>query len=460
MSGIGIREAAAPTGRRPRAHSRTSPVIALAVAGLVGLLLGRFVLAGGGSAGPQATPARGSPAGQGAQGEVDRLQAQLRASPDDPDLLARLGSAYLARARETADPTWYTKATTALDRSRAGAAEHPLALTATGLLNLARHEFVIALAWGQRALAVAPESDSALGVVADAQVELGRYDDAARTVQAMVDLRPSLPSLARVSYLRELRGDVTGAITAMSQAETAGSGSVEDLAYVRTLLGDLHLGQGDLERAGSAYERALAGREGYAGAEVGLARLAAARGDVAGAANRLEPVVKRLPNPATVALLGDAWAAAGDPGRAAEQYALVRAIEALNRENGVSVDLELARFEADHATDPGSDPDRVVGLARSAFAQRPTIYGADALAWALRQTGRPAEALPHAQSAVRLDTKDALLWYHLAATEADLGLADPAIEHLRRAFAINPHLTVRDLPPARSLASRLGVAIP
>jgi len=433
----------------------------LAVAGLVGLLLGRFVLAGGGSPEqPAAAAGRDSSGAQRTEAEVARLQAQLGAAPGDPELLARLGAAYLTRARETADPSWYTKAATALDQSRAGGGEQTLALTATGLLHLARHEFEAALASGQGALAAAPDSDRALGVMADAQVELGRYDEAARTIQAMVDRRPSLASLARVSYLRELRGDVTGAITAMNQAVTAGSGSTDDLAYVRTLLGDLYLGQGDIGRADGAYQRALAGRDGYAAAEVGLARTAAARGDLRGAADRLEPVVARLPNPASVALLGDVAAAMGDTRRAAAQYELVRGIEELNRSNGVAVDLELARFEGDRARDPGADPNRAVDMARVALTQRPTIYGDDALSWALRQAGRSAEALPHARAAVRLGTRDALLWYHLATVEADVGLTGPATQDLQQALSINPFLTVNDLPAARSLALRLGVRVP
>jgi tetratricopeptide (TPR) repeat protein len=430
------------------------------MAGLVGLLVGRFALAGGGLPEQPAPAARGSSDGRRTEAEVARLQVQLRAAPGDPDLLARLGTAYLARARETADPSWYPKAATALEQSRAGAGDQPLALTATGLLHLARHEFDVALVWGERALAVAPDSDGALGVVVDAQVELGRYDDAARTVQAMVDRRPSLASLARVSYLRELRGDAVGAITAMNQAVTAGSGSADDLAHVQTLLGDLYLGQGDVERAEGAYKQALVSRDGYGAAEVGLARTSAARGDLEGGANRIEAVVSRLPDPAGVALLGDMAAALGDPRRAAGQYELVRRIEELNRANGVTVDLELARFEADHARDPGVDPNRAVDMARAALAQRPTIYGADVLSWALRQAGRPAEALPHARSAVRLGTRDALLWYHLATVEADLGLTLPAAQDLRQALSINPQLTVRDLPAARSLASRLAVQIP
>jgi tetratricopeptide (TPR) repeat protein len=174
----------------------------------------------------------------------------------------------------------------------------------------------------------------------------------------------------------------------------------------------------------------------------------------------LEPAATRLPLPGTVALLGDLRAAQGDRDAADGQYRLVRAIERLNRANGVAVDLDLARFEADHARDRGADPARAVAMARRAMAERPTILAADALGWALRQAGRPREALPHARAAVRLGTRDALLWYHLAAIEADLGVTAAARRDLAKAFAINPYLTVRDRPAALALAGRLRLPVP
>jgi tetratricopeptide (TPR) repeat protein len=428
----------------------------LAVTLLAGLLVGRFVVAGGdGAAAPPPTPAATDTAAT-----VARLQAELRQRPDEPRLLTRLGVAYVTRARETADPSFYTKAAGVLGRASRLAPRDAATMTARGLLDLGRHDFRAAYAWGTRALRANPDATEALGVVFDAQVELGRYRAAAATAQAMVDRKPTQGSLARASYARELLGDTAGALTAMTQAAAAGSATANDRAYVQTLIGNLQLGAGRLPQAEAAYRRALDGLAGYALAEVGLAQVKAARGDLAGAAALLEPAVTRLPLPATVALLGDVRAAQGDRDAAGGQYRLVRAIERLNRANGVAVDLELARFEADHARDRGADPARAVAMARRAMAERPTILAADALGWALRQAGRPREALRYARAAVRLGTRDALLWYHLAATEADLGMTAAARRDLGRAFAINPYLTVRDRPAALALAGRLHVPAP
>jgi tetratricopeptide (TPR) repeat protein len=426
------------------------------VAAVMGVALGRFALAGGG--GPPALPAPTRAAGGSAEAVVAEVQGRLRATPDDPALLTRLGEAYLIRARETADPTYYTRAAQALDRSQSVAPERPATLTGLGLLALGRHDFTLALDLGRRAHDLDPASPQPLGVVVDAQVELGRYDAAADAAQEMLDRRPSLASLSRASYLREIHGDIPGAVTAMTQAAIAGAGSdATDVAYVETLLGDLHLGAGNLAEAEAAYRRAL-GRADSPAAQVGLAKVTAARGDLAGAAAQLEEVTTRLPQPAWLALLGDVQAALGRPADAAAQYALVRQVEDLNRANGIAVDFELARFEADHARDPGADGNAAVDMARTALAARPTVFAEDTLGWSLRQAGRPAEALPHAQAAVRLGTADALLWYHLASAESDLGRLDDARSHLATALTTNAALTVRDLPAARELAARLGLA--
>jgi tetratricopeptide (TPR) repeat protein len=457
-------------------------VAVLAVTLLAGLLVGRFLVAGGDGAAPLLTPAATDTATT-----VARLQDELRRRPDEPRLLTQLGVAYVTRARETADPSFYTNAAGVLERAGRLAPRDPATMTARGLLDLGRHDFRAAYAWGTRALRANPDATEAYGIVFDALVELGRYDAAVATAQAMVDRKPTQGSLARVSYARELLGDSAGALTAMTQAAAAGSGSAGERAYVQTLIGNLHLGAGRLPQAEGAYRSALDGLPGYGStrlarhqdhgipegdqvgqhgdaqaslAEVGLAQVRAARGDLAGAAELLEPAATRLPLPATVALLGDVRAAQRDTDAADGQDQLVRAIERLNQANGVAVDLELARFEADHARDKGADPARAVAMARRAMAERPTIFAADALGWALRQAGRAREALPHAKAAVRLGTRDALLWYHLAATEADLGMTAAARRHLATAFAINPYLTVRDRPAALALAGRLDVPAP
>src|SRR5207245_1178375 len=148
-----------------------------------------------------------------AQRAVDDAQGRLLRAPNDEHAMGRLASAYLQRGRETGDPTYYSKADALLAVALAAAAPDPDLLVTAGSLALSRHDFAAALDWGGRAVAAAPARPAAQGVVVDALVELGRYDEAVAAAQRMVDLRPDLASYSRISYLRELHGDVAGAAT-------------------------------------------------------------------------------------------------------------------------------------------------------------------------------------------------------------------------------------------------------
>ncbi|MEP6463342.1 MAG: hypothetical protein ABJC62_08005 [Frankiaceae bacterium] len=457
---------AGPPAEGPPPPSRRIPWLPLAAAGVIAVLaavlLGRLVVAGGEHRRlPQARPTAGAavPAASPA-GQVLRWQGELARYPGQPALLTNLGLAYLARAKETADPSFYALADRALSQSFQMDSGDLRTMVGTALLQLSRHDFRAALALGRRAAAAYPSSADALGVVVDSQVELGRYADADRSAQQMVNLRPNTASFARISYLRELQGDSAGAVTAMSQAVTAGGGNAQDVAYVQTLVGDLERQRGNAAEARTAYASAVGSVPAYGPAEFGLARLDAAGGRLAAAAARLAPLVSRLPLPETVAFYGDVLAAQGRDAAARAQYELVRQIEKLQQANGVVVDYESARFEGDHARDPGVDQARAVSLARAAYAARPTIYGADVQAWALRQAGSPRAALRWANSALRFSTQDALLWWHRAAISADLGAAAQARRDLRTALRINPAFSVRDSAAVRTLANRLGVAVP
>src|SRR6185437_2930324 len=179
----------------------------------------------------------------------------------------------------------------------------PAALTERAALEASRHDFRGALRDALAARRAAPRVDEPFGVLVDALVELGRYRAAARALQEMVDRRPDLAAYARVSYFRELHGDLPGAAAAMRLAVSAGSGTAENTAYVQTLLGDLELARGRVPAASLAYRQALALVPGYAPAAVGLARVESARGELGAAIRRLTRVVARLPLPQYVVAL-------------------------------------------------------------------------------------------------------------------------------------------------------------
>lgn len=400
---------------------------------------------------PAVPPAAPAPRELGDPRTLAQLQERVRANPDDVAAYAALGQAWLLRVRETGDVSLYGQAEQAFATALERDPQQLDALIGQGSLALARHQFAEALEWGERARAAAPALAAVYGVLGDAYVELGRYDEAVAAVQRMVDIRPDLASYSRVAYLRELHGEVGPAIAAMELAVDAGAPGTESSVWTRVQLGNLHFGRGDLERAAEQYAYALAERPGYPYAQAGLARVRAARGDLAGAARDYAKVVERLPLPEFVIALGELYEAQGRPAEAERQYALVRAMQQLSAAEGVDVDLELALFDADH----GADPQAALAQARAAYERRPSIYAADTLAWAMLKAGDLDGAAAHSAEALRLGTRDATLHYHAGLIAHARGDAAGARAHLSEALTLNPHFSPLRAAEARTLLQTL-----
>lgn len=383
------------------------------------------------------------------------LEERSQRQPDDAGTWLALGAAYVQRVAQTGDPSTYAPAEVAFDRAEDLGADGPSTAIGRATLALSRHQFARALDLAEGALAERPRNTAAMLVAVDANVELGRYEAAAEHLQTLLDTRPALPALARTSYLRELYGDPDGALNAMEQARAAGSGAPYDLATVTTLVGDLHLRAGRLDEATASYRAALSTSEGLPQAEVGLARTDAARGELDAAVERLEQLVGRAPLPEAVILLGDLQARAGDGEGATRSDELVRALLALQEEAGQVVDLELALFEADRGQGR-----RALALAERTYDERPTVFAADAIAWALHVTGDDAAAVPFVEEALRLGTKDGLLHFHAATVYAATGQDDRAQASLRTVFEHDPWFSFRHQAAARRLAEALDVSTP
>jgi tetratricopeptide (TPR) repeat protein len=348
-------------------------------------------------------------------GRIRILQADVRLAPRDPRGYARLGAAYLQKVRETGDPGFYARAAAVVDRALRLGPRSTEVLTVAGTLALGRHDFHGGLRFGRAALRTAPQLAAPLPVIADAEIELGRYDDAARTLQRLVDWKPTLAAYARVSYFRELHGDLDGAVGAMRLAVSAGGDTAENSAYVNALLGSLELDRGRLGAAHAAFAAARGRFPRYAPAEAGLARVDAARGRLDPAIRRLRGVVARLPLPEYAILLGETELAAGRTAAGRRDLALVGAEQRLLRANGVNTDVDLALYQASHGS-----PRRAIALARRAWELAPSVRAADARSWAMTRAGRPAAGLAWARRALRLGSKDPSFLLHagLAATAA------------------------------------------
>jgi tetratricopeptide (TPR) repeat protein len=383
---------------------------------------------------------------------IASLQARLRAQPTDWRSYAQLGLAYVQQARVSADPTYYPKAQGVLQRSlQLSSTGNFSALTGLAALSAARHDFAGALRYGEQAKTVNPYNAVIRAVIGDALVELGRYPEAFAAIQVAVDLRPQLSTYARASYALELQGNVPAAIEAMKLARSS-AGSAADGSWADFQLGELYWSSGQLDLAEAAYRDAERLDPTYVPPHAGLAKVEAATGQTDQAVQDLRWVVERYPMPEYVILLGDLFSATGQAQQAAQQFALVGVEQRLLQANGVNVDLEIALFDADHRTN------LVQGLtsAQAEWARRHSVHVADALAWELFANGRAAEALPYANQALHLGTKNALFLFHRGMIEKALGQTEGARKDLAAALDVNPHFSILFADQASEALASLG----
>jgi tetratricopeptide (TPR) repeat protein len=421
--------------------------MALALGGLVGGVLAESRSATSSSAAPVALAERalsGAAGGVGASALVS-LEEQVRAQPRDARLLTQLGFAYQLRWRETADASYLPRSEAALRRAVRFGVEDADATLGLGSLALIQHEFRAALQYGRKARALLPGSSRPYGVIGDALVELGRYEQAFAAFEHMVTLRPSLASYARVAYARELVGDRQGALEAMRLALDSAAGQPEPTAWASVELAKLELGLGNATAARAHARMALRVLPGYPSARVELARIDASAGRIDPAIAEARRAAHAIPTSASLALLADLLERDGRSAEARRQRATIAVIDRLLAANGVRVDLESAVMRADNLVRPLE----TVELARRARAARPSVYGDDALAWALARAGRCAEATPLAKRALRLGTEDGLLWFHLGYAQGCAGDESAMRDAYRRALALHPEFSVRWAPVAR-----------
>jgi tetratricopeptide (TPR) repeat protein len=408
---------------------------------VAGLLTATALLLGGALRGsPSASSASlgRPPAAEGTAAQVAKLQVELRGSRDDVSSLDALGLAYQQRARETGDPTYYTKSDEVLRRALSLSPRDLVATSGLGSLALSRHRFREALVLGRRARSISPTTARNYGVIGDALVELGRYRQGFQAFDTMATLRPDVSSYARVGHARLLLGNVAGARSGLRLALDASLGQGEIEAWTRVQLSKAAFSVGSIAPALAQARAALRAFPGYAPAYDALAWAEYGRGRLDAAIAAEQEAVNRIPLPQYVGMLGDLQQAAGRPAEARRQYALIGVIQRLLVANGVDTDLEAALFDVDHGIRLRSS----LALARGAQRERPSIDGDDVLAWALARTGHCREALSYSRSALRLGTRDALKLFHRGAIERCLGNRAPARSWFRRALALNPRFSV------------------
>ena len=341
------------------------------------------------------------------------LLAKLRANPDDQKSRLLLAEAYMQEGRVTGNHPYYDAAAMQLlQEVLKNNPDNFEALCSEASLSLTQHHFSQGLALAEQAQQVNPNSGYVYGLLTDANVELGRYPTAIKMADKMNQVRPDLTAYARVSYLREIHGDVPGAIQAMDMAVKAGYAGLEQTEWSRVALGHLYEVSGQLDQAEGYYQQALAMRPNYAYALAGLARVAAARHDYPTAIKDLNLARATVKDYAFTDELVDVYRLNNQPAEAdkmaresVEMLAAAAKDANDNEALGHYTDRELA-----YAYLKTGELDKALEHAKIEYARRPdNIDVNETLAWVYYKRGDYKEAEKYMQVARRTNSQNPVL---------------------------------------------------
>lgn len=390
---------------------------------------------------------------------IQFYQQLLQRQPRDAAGYYRLGDAYIQKSRETGDVTYVDLAAQTLRQGLEIAPSHSGMARHLAYALYARHAFEEAATMAAKAVALDPTDSHAYGILGDAYLEVGKYEQARATYERMMQVHGDLYSYSRLSGLKSLHGDPQGAIADLERAIQSGAAHgrpAESLAWAWWQLGNEYLTIGQLAEAEATYATALTTLPQYYRALAGLAQVRAAQQRYAEAIDLYQQALAIIPLPDYAAALGDIHTKAGQPEAAQKQYDLVEYIGQLSSLNKVLYNRELAYFYAEHDVKLADALD----LARRELEVRKDIYAYDVLAWAQYKNDRPQEALAAITEALKLGTQDARLFFHAGMIYHRLGATDKARAYLRRALDTNRRFHVLHASVAehtlQELDTRLG----
>jgi tetratricopeptide (TPR) repeat protein len=384
--------------------------------------------------------------------EIKSALSAIEKFPELPAVYNQLAIAHIKHARKSGDFSSNAKAEAAVEKALAISANDPTARKLKASLSLTFHRFEEALEQGKLLTAENPKDAFGYGILTDANVELGKYDEAVAAGQQMVDLRPDSNSYARVAYVRSLFGDHNGAVEMYkTAARTADPMDREAQSWCLVQLGNEYFSNGKYAEAERTYDEALVNLPNYYLATAAKARVRAAQNDLLTTVELLKHQVERLPDVESVILLGDVYSRQGNPEAAKVQYQLAEAMEDRLGQNSDKRRLALLWADA------GVNLTQSLEIAKLEKAKKSDIFTETVLAWCLYKNGHFTEARDAIVRAGRTKKKDARILYQAGMIEAALDNRAAAIASLEKALKLNPSFDLIQADAAkRKLAELRG----
>jgi tetratricopeptide (TPR) repeat protein len=370
-----------------------------------------------------------------AQQSVAQAEKLIAKNSKDFEAYNALALALSRRARETSDVMFYTQAEQALQKSFEISPGNFDGERIRVWLLLGKHEFAAALEAAQKLNKKMPDDLMLYGFLTDANVELGNYKDAETAAQWMLDLRPgNIPGLTRAAYLRELFGDIDGALDLMEMAyESTPPSESEDRAWILTQMAHLNLMIGKSSQAENLIQQALVMFSGYHYALGNLAKVRIQQKRYTEATELLKQRYQAAPHAENLYDLAEAFNLAGRAEEANKAFAEFEQKSLVESHRADNSNHELIFYYADHAKQPA----KALEVAKREVARRHDVYTLDSYAWALHVNGQYNEARKQIETALAVGIRDAKLFRHAGEIALQCGDRAAAQQYVQQAAELN-----------------------
>jgi len=372
---------------------------------------------------------------------IQGLLATLKQDPENTKAMLELSQAYIQEARVTGDHAYYDKA--ALELLDKLLKKEPknfegLCLKATVLLS--QHHFAEGLEVAKTAQPINPDNAFIYGIMCDAYTELGNYKEAVKMADKMVSMRPDIRSYSRVSYLREIHGDMVGAIAAMKMAVSAGYPGLEQTEWARMILAHLYEMTGKPDSAEAQYNIALQERPDYAFAMAGLGKIAKSKGNYPAAIQQFEKASSLITEYSFKDELTDLYTLTNQPEKAKKSGNEV--IEMLGANAGNEEDNAHGHYadkELAWAYLKTGNTSKAAEHALLEYNRRPNnIDICETMAWVYYKQGKTVEANKYIDKALVTRSVNPLLLCRAGIIKIKAGDTAKGNELIQQGLSINP----------------------
>jgi tetratricopeptide (TPR) repeat protein len=363
-------------------------------------------------------------------------QKVLQKQPNRYQTYNDLALAWIGRARETGDSSYYEQARLAIANSLQIEPKNFEAQQAQVKLLLAEHNYRQALQEARALNQRMPDAVLVWGYMAEAEAALGDYQQAEEAAQWMMNLRPgNLPAYLTGAELRQDWGDIDGAEEYLNKAlQQTPPFESEESAWIMTRMSKLLRQSGHLDTAEAMLQNALKTFPDYYLSLEEMAEIRMAQHRYAEAVDLMEKRNRNFANPSSQLLAARAYEGAGRTADAAKMYAEFESGARAKISQPDNDNVELIAYYADHA----HQPQEALRIARLEIENRHDAWTLDAYAWALYANGRYGEAGQQMEKALASGTRDAVLYYHAGAIEAAIGKKLEASHYLQQSLDLNP----------------------